>query len=501
MKRNSGTRVAAALALLALPFALAAQEPAQEHAAKHKHYTLVEIGTFGGPHSQVNGQSVVINREGTVVGGASTSIPDPACNFDAPYCFHLHAFEWRKGALADLGTLPGGENSLAISINTPGTIAGVSENGLVDPVFGAEFVATVWNKNGQIVDLGTLGGSFSLPNSINDRGEAAGGAENTSPDPDNLGGALIGLPSPTQWHAALWKNGTIRDLGTLGDGPASFALFVNQLGQVAGMSYTSSVPNPVTGIPPVDPFFWENGRMVDIGTLGGAFGIVGWLNNRGQVVGQSDLAGDLITHAFLWEGGAMNDLGTLGGSFSRANSINDEGEVIGASLTAGDQTLDGFLWRHGVMTDLGTLPGDTCSNPTAINSRGQIVGESFCNGGNPGPRAVIFENGSPIDLNTLIPPNSGLLLREAMFINDRGEIAGAASLPNGDGRAFVLIPNENDEDDDGAASATAETRVDATPRAQSSTTVAGGKLTPEMVNALRTRLSNRHRGFGLRPAR
>jgi len=57
------------------------------------------------------------------------------------------------------------------------------------------------------------------------------------------------------------------------------------------------------------PFLWENGRMMDLGTLGGTCGFPLALNNSGQVVGVSNLPGDLTTHAFLWPGadGEMQD--------------------------------------------------------------------------------------------------------------------------------------------------------------------------------------------------
>jgi hypothetical protein len=47
-----------------------------------------------------------------------------------------------------------------------------------------------------------------------------------------------------------------------------------------------------------------------------------------------------------------------------------------------------------------------------------------------------------IDLNTLVPPGTGLELADAgaASINDRGEIDGDRVLPNGDVHAFLLIP-------------------------------------------------------------
>jgi probable HAF family extracellular repeat protein len=62
-------------------------------------------------------------------------------------------------------------------------------------------------------------------------------------------------------------------------------------------------------------------------------------------------------------------------------------------------------------------------------------------------RAFLWENGSMVDLNTLIPPGSGLQLAAASEINDRGEIDGDGvppGIPSGNfpnqGHGFLLIP-------------------------------------------------------------
>ncbi len=183
-------------------------------------------------------------------------------------------------------------------------------------------------------------------------------------------------------------------------GPDAIALFVNEKGRIAGLSYTNTTPNSVTGIPTADPFLWvpcdrdnwdnddcekdresataDDGKMLDLGTLGGTFGYPTALNNRSQVVGQSNLAGDLTSHPFLWDRGVLTDLGTLGGDTGTTNWINDAGEIAGKADLPGmlPQKHDAVLWKNGVINDLGTLPGDSCSNAESVNSRGQVVGTS-----------------------------------------------------------------------------------------------------------------------------
>lgn len=363
--------------------------------------------------------------------------------------------------MRDLGALaPAADDcSNASGINATGEIAGNSENGVIDPLTGIiEIRAVIW-KDGHIKDLGTLGGNHSSVGlGINDRGQTVGFALNKIPDPYSFFDfGILNSTNGTQTRAFLWPDGEkrkMRDLGTLG-GPDAFAIFVNQPGQVAGQSYTSSIPNPATGVPPVDPFLWEprgkHGKMIDLGGLGGTSGGPSALNNHGQVVGASNLPGDVTFHPFLSNNGKkMRDLGTFGGDTGIAESLNDAGEVVGVADFPGNQLHDAFLWKKGKMKDLGNL-GKT-SHAYKINSRGQIVGGLRINDAGE-IHAFLWENDGPmIDLNTLIPPNSPLQLTFGFSMNDRGEIAGTGVPPgctNVDacGHAYVLIPcDENNAD-------------------------------------------------------
>ncbi|HXM22376.1 MAG TPA: hypothetical protein VN948_14065 [Terriglobales bacterium] len=425
-------------AALAIPLRLDAQDNQNDN-HKHHHYKLIDLGTLGGPQSFGGG----LNNQGTASGSADTTTPDPfypnanpLINVWGPDPFVYHAFETKNGALVDLGALPGANSSVTSAPTANGLSAGASIVGTIDPLTGwPEENAVLW-KDGQIFNLGTLGGYESAAFSVNSRGQVAGFSGNSIPDPYSF----LGLGTETR--AFRWQNGQMQDLGTLG-GPDAFGGIVNERGQIVGLSYTNSTVNPVTGLPTTHPFLWDpkTKKMQDLGTLGGTFGETLTINNRGQVVGDSNLAGDLTFHPFLWDPKTkkMQDLGTFGGGKGIAQGINEAGEPVGWATYPGDQVYRAFLWRHGRLIDLGVEGGAGNSFTGSINSSSQVVGQMFPAGLN-GDRAFLWENGQIIDLNVFVPPDSDLTLRDAQVINDRGEISGEATLPNGDGRAFLLIP-------------------------------------------------------------
>ncbi len=449
-------------------------------------YKLIDLGTFGGPNSSETVEFPYINNRGMVVGFADTDVPDP---FN-PGGFLPHAFRWQNGVLTDLGTLAGGHGSFAIWTNDRGQVVGLSDNGKIDPVLGGpQGRGVLWESDGSIVNLGTIGGAQSLAVDINQPGQIVGVAANKIADPFSIFGWS------TQTRAVLWQNGKLRDLGTLGGTDAATAM-INDRGQIAGFSYTSS--DPTSNCFPFDipvplatgAFLWERGKMLNLGGFGGTCTFAGTINNHGEIIGQSNLPGDETAHPFLWSHGVMKDLGTLGGTFGVATWLNDSGEVAGGATTAGEEEFHAFFWNDGAMTDLGTVKDDTCSVAHFMNSKGQISGTSGdCAGEVHG--FLWQPGGSMIDLNDFVPPGSDLTITDGETINDRGEIAGSGLLPNGDFHAVVLIPCDDEHgDSEGCqdAAAAAQTGSESVARTR-------GRLTPETLSALRNRIFRRYPGL------
>jgi len=295
------------------------------------------------------------------------------------------------------------------------------------------------------MNLGTLpeGGYESGANSVNSLGQVVGWAVNTTPDPNSF---WMGFGFQTR--AFLWQHGVMQDLGTLDGGTDAQALLINEQGQILGVSYKSSsiasaYCNQYDGFPLATyAFLWENGKMKDLGSFGGTCTYPTDLNNHGEVVGVSNEEGDTIQDAFLWDGSLHKLPNAFGGSTTSATALNAGGVAVGwASLASQTFQTHAVLWKNKTMTDLGTVDGDPCGFAQSINVGGQIVG--FTLSGNscsdPG-RSFLWENGSMVDLNNLIPARSKLYLTRTNTINDLGEIAGSGVDSIGNQHDFLLIP-------------------------------------------------------------
>jgi len=328
-------------------------------------------------------------------------------------------------------------------------------------------------------DLGLLpGGTFSSAAAINDLGVVAGTADGpgTVVSPSSSGEPSQQCSDLTQPFVWTQKNG-MKGLGTVPFASGGFwSLFwcdapfwatgINGLGNVIGYE-------PDMGTTYEWGFLWTKASGMSLfadGYQSAANGI----NNRGQVVGNSNVAGFLFdqSHAVLWQSQGLTDLGTLSGPdtdwfhCSSGNGVNDLGHVVGwsdtsigwqffgcALVSTGEDVPHAFLWTPGSgMRDLGTLPGDTSSVALKINLMGQIIGSSGSTVvpliNQVGAGELIQVVGRPFiwtkrrgmsDLNTLIPQNSTLVLNSVADINVWGQIVGSGTR-NGQPHGFLLTP-------------------------------------------------------------
>jgi probable HAF family extracellular repeat protein len=251
----------------------------------------------------------------------------------------------------------------------------------------------------RVIDLGTLGGTVSTANTINDRGWAMG-ASNESGDAVEL--------------ATLWVHGLQIPLGTLGGPSSNIAWPVkNNFGLIAGES-ENGIPDP----------------------LGETFScpVFGFSSGNSCV-------------AFAWRDGVITQLPGLGGNNSVGTGNNDLGQIVGwAENSFHDPTcvsggglvqvlqFEAVVWqqRRGQwqVHQLPPFPGDPDSAATAINDLSQIVGISgLCDvaiGASSAVHAVLWQNGNPIDLGNL----GGHGWNTPLAINNRGVIVGFANQAN-----------------------------------------------------------------------
>ena len=119
------------------------------------------------------------------------------------------------------------------------------------------------------------------------------------------------------------------------------------------------------------------------------------INNSGQIAGGTCANDCNEFHATLIDRRSLADYGTFGGPGSLAFGINDRGEVVGQSDTAqladdGEFVSIAFLVDRTGLHSLGTLPGYSFSQVFAINNAGLIAGRQrlTCRSSNPGGSAA-----------------------------------------------------------------------------------------------------------------
>jgi len=389
MGRRSWRLVAITLAAVV---ALAGLAPA---ATKPPQYHYVALDTLGGNSIGV----ADFNNKGQLVGEVNFSFPGP----------HYHTAIWDlAGQGTDLGAQWVSGSSEAWAINDKGQVVGGQWSGSIETAF-------LWTAKGGKEDLGAPSGFKSSEAwFINKKGQVAGF---TLPAAGWARGAFFWSP----------KEG-MKDLGKLGGVEDVLLHALNGLGQVVGQASTPEAPDY-----PDHAFSWtlQDGMMKDLGTLQNYGWSAAWdVNDKGQIVGWSDIPGG-GRHAVLWTGtGSMQDLQTLGGQSSMALAINSKGQVVGTSDPPEGLGTRTFIWsaKEG-MKDLGTLGGDwVYLENKSINSKGQVVGFSYLAGNEVSHGFLWSQKTGMLDLNDLVvdlPP--GMIIEEAYAINDKGMILAVAS--------------------------------------------------------------------------
>ncbi len=254
--------------------------------------------------------------------------------------------------------------------------------------------------NGTTTDLGTLGGSTSMANAINDARQVVGQST---------------LSSGNSHAFIYYTNGTMADLGTLaGSSGTSVANAINRIGQIVGQSSTSSSSSEAV-------LFWK-GQILGLGTLDSSTGAstATSINNAadstglGQIVGQAD--SNYGNQAFLYSNKTMTDIGHTicpnTYSSSEAVSTNDIGQIAGNCYDSSSS----LAFVYDIKSQKSTFIGTGGSKAADINNAGQVVGID-------GTTPFFFADGVEYNLYDYIPSSAGITGLIPVAINNQGQIA------------------------------------------------------------------------------
>jgi probable HAF family extracellular repeat protein len=331
----------------------------------------------------------------------------------------------------DLGVQHPDNLGMAMGLNNSGWTLNMEQ--LLDhSVTSTQFPAvsgTVRISIGELnLPLGTLGGKNSSINwnGINDPGDAVGMSETSVPDPNGEDLCLFG--THLTCLPFFWRNGHMYALPTLG-GNNGQASAVNNSGQVAGYAENGTADAtcpPGTENFMVDlPVIWTKGKAQPLSPIGtDTDGVAFGINNQGQAVGYSGTCTS-ANYAVLWENNTANPLPDLGTPGGIAYAINAHNQIVGQAFNS-EGTALAAIWENNTVRSLGILlPGDVAAFATSINNQGQVVGSSF-DSTFSWSHGLLWQNGRMYDLNTLFPASSNLYVISASNINESGQIAGMA---------------------------------------------------------------------------
>ena len=287
----------------------------QLHGVFWENGRLTDMGTL--PEGGYITFPTVVNNRGEVVGNAQNTVPDPSPMYPGDGT-QTRAFYWKDGVMQDIGTLPGGTDAAAATINERGQVIGLSYiNSIPSPscFFPLTTDSFIWDKKNGMRDIGGLGGTCTVANDLNNHGQIVGGSS---------------LTGDSTIHAFAWNVSTgVTDLLDPSDSSYGFAEGENERGDVAG-----GVCDSVTCYAVLWRKSGRRWQRTNLSTINdGAFSIS--INSSEQVVGNWFGVGVFLSE----HGGPMVDLSTLiapnsGIQLVEAAQINDRGEIAATGTDA-----------------------------------------------------------------------------------------------------------------------------------------------------------------------
>lgn len=221
-------------------------------------------------------------------------------------------------------------------------------------------------------------------------------ANSAATDINNAGVVVGNYPfSATSIHGFLNRGTGLVNLGTLG-GTASDAIAINDKGQVLG--HWTTAAGQQRG------FLYYRGERRDIGVIPGRVTTYTDINNNGFITAIGAIPDSFEgSHSFLRSpDGTFRDIGSLPfeNPITNAYALNYRNQITGASgpLVFPDQPFRAFIWTKGVMRDLGDL-GFEPNVGQAINDRAQITGYASVPEGFFDRVAFLYSNGRLVDID------------------------------------------------------------------------------------------------------
>ncbi|MDX1740764.1 MAG: Ig-like domain-containing protein, partial [Rhodothermales bacterium] len=351
-------------------------------------FSIEQTGTLGGRASR----AFAVNDEGLVVG---TSISASGV---------VKAFLWSGTEIRDIDT-DDSRQSQAFGVNEVGQVVGAVEQ-------DGEITAATWQVSPDKAEstlLPALSGAFSVAYDINDSGDAVG--------------TSLGVDG---FEPVIWADGSLNKISVDGVSAGQVEA-INNGGQLAGLMVQpggteSAIRGPQDQVRRIGT---DNTRAYALSDLGVA---VGSKAEAGQV------------RAIRWASdGTEQLLANSESAFTEAYGINDSGWIVGTFVpSAADGKTSGLNLRsNDILFDVVEGKSLEVRFGRGLRSDGDLAKNL-----DTSMRAALWIGESLLDLNALVPSESGWTLVEARDVNNSGQIVGYGIL-EGETRAFVLTLSGN----------------------------------------------------------